>query len=368
MKISDVSLTTFAWTAPEGAYPGSAIGYGGERELGVLTIRTDEGHEGHAFLGSATRDASVDADTLLQHLKPVVMGGNPLDHGRFWHEMWKRKRGVSLRAIGAVDVALWDLAGKIADLPVHRLIGSCRTSVPAYASSAYLPTPEAYAEEALAFRDRGWRAYKIHPHTDPAADIAICRAVRETVGPDFTLMLDSVWAYGYEDAVRVGRAIEELDFLWYEDPLEEEDVYGYVKLRQKLDIPILATEYAPASFYGMQQWVLQSATDMLRGDVAVSGGITALLKIATLADAFRMNCEVHHGGNSLNNVANLHVIMAIANCDWFEVLLPDAVQKYGLVRDIEVDANGLVHSPEEPGLGYEIDWDLVRRRQIAELR
>ena len=81
-----------------------------------------------------------------------------------------------------------------------------------------------------------------------------------------------------------------------------------------------------------------------------------------------MRCEIHHGGNSLNNVANLHVIMAVNNCEFFEVLLPDAAQKYGLVNDIEVDADGLVHAPEEPGLGYEIDWDLVRRRQVSELR
>ena len=368
MKIDDVFLTTFSWEVPHGAYPGAAIAYGGERQMGVLTIRTDEGLEGHSFLGSASRDATMDAEALLTYLKPVVMGQNPLDIGRFWHAMWKRRRGVSFRAIGAVDVALWDLAGKIAGLPVHRLLGSCRSSVPAYASSAALPSPEAYAEEAKSFQDRGWAAYKIHPDTRPSVDIDICRAARDAVGPDMTLMLDSVWAYSYEDAVRVGRAIEELGYYWYEDPLEEEDIYGYVKLRQKLDIPILATEFAPASFYGLQQWVQQQATDILRGDVAVSGGITALHKIANLADAFRMRCEIHHGGNSLNNVANLHVIMAVNNCEFFEVLLPDAAQKYGLVNDIEVDADGLVHAPEEPGLGYEIDWDLVRRHQVSELR
>ena len=130
MKIDDVFLTTFSWDVPHGAYPGAAIAYGGERQMGVLTIRTDEGLEGHSFLGSASRDATMDAEALLTYLKPVVMGQNPLDIGRFWHAMWKRRRGVSFRAIGAVDVALWDLAGKIAGLPVHRLLGSCRSSVP----------------------------------------------------------------------------------------------------------------------------------------------------------------------------------------------------------------------------------------------
>ena len=85
-------------------------------------------------------------------------------------------------------------------------------------------------------------------------------------------MLDSIWAYGYEDALRVGRAIEELDFLWYEDPLAEDDLYNYVKLKDKLHIPIMSTEYVPGRFYGLAPWIQQIATDMLRGDVAVTGG------------------------------------------------------------------------------------------------
>ncbi len=119
---------------------------------------------------------------------------------------------------------------------------------------------------------------------------------------------------------------------------------------------------------GYTEWIRQQATDMLRGDVALKGGITPMLKIAHLAEAFRMKCEIHHGGNSLNNVANLHLTMAVPNCEYFEVLQPDAAQKYGLVQDIAVDRAGLVHAPTAPGLGYEIDWELVKRKQVAELR
>ncbi len=110
------------------------------------------------------------------------------------------------------------------------------------------------------------------------------------------------------------------------------------------------------------------ATDYLRGDVAVKGGITALVKAAHLAEAFHLNFEVHHGGNSLNNVANLHVIMAIRNTEFFEVLLPAGAQKYGLGEDIEVDGQGLVHAPAGPGLGAAIDFGLIERRKTAVLR
>ena len=133
-------------------------------------------------------------------------------------------------------------------------------------------------------------------------------------------------------------------------------------------IPILATEYSPGGFTAYAPWLLARATDFLRGEVAVKGGITACVKAAHLAEAFHMNYEVHHGGNSLNNVANLHVIMAIRNCEFFEVLLPAGAQKYGLVEDVEVDGPGLVHAPRGPGLGARIDSELIERRKIAVLR
>ena len=142
--------------------------------------------------------------------------------------------------------------------------------------------------------------------------------MREAVGDEFTLMLDSMWAYQYADALRVGRAIEELGYYWYEDPLAEEDSYNYVDLGQKLDIPIMCTEYAPGRFPGMAAWIMQRATDILRGDVAVTGGITPLVRQCHLAEGFGMRCELHHGGNSLNNVANLHVTMAVPNCEFYE--------------------------------------------------
>ena len=114
-----------------------------------------------------------------------------------------------------------------------------------------------------------------------------------------------------------------MGYYWYEDPLHDQDIYNYVKLKQQLSIPILATEYPIAGLESYQPWIMLQATDFLRGDVAVKGGITTLVKTAHLAEAFRMNYEVHHGGNSLNNVANLHVIASIRNTTFFEVLLPD---------------------------------------------
>lgn len=367
MKITDVTLTLFAWDdIPPTTYGAHTGRFSGKSALGLLRLVTDQGLEGHAFLGSAMNPATSDGQALISHLKPVLIGKDPFRREHINQEIWKRQRSAGVRAIGAVDVALWDLVGKAMGQPIHRLLGTYRESVPAYASSAVLGSPAEYAEEAVRFKEHGWAAYKIHPPTRWKEDIAVCEAVRRAVG-DYTIMLDSTWSYDYPAAIRVGRAVEELGFYWYEDPLADQDIYNYTKLKQQLSIPIMATEYPQTGLDSYQPWILQQATDYLRGDVAVKGGITTLVKTAHLAEAFRMNYEVHHGGNSLNNVANLHVIAAIRNTEFFEVLLPDGAQKYGLVHDITVGRDGLVHVPHEPGLGASIDFDLVERKKLAVL-
>ena len=159
-------------------------------------------------------------------------------------------------------------------------------------------------------------------------------------------MLNSTWSYRYEEALRVGLAIQEMGYYWYEDPLHEQDIYNYVKLQAEARHPDPRDRVPDRrSRIHTSPGSCERATDMLRGDVAVKGGITTLIKTAHLAEAFRMNYEVHHGGNSLNNVANLHVIMAIRNTELFEVLLPDAMQKYGMAEEISCGRRRAMSTP-----------------------
>jgi L-alanine-DL-glutamate epimerase-like enolase superfamily enzyme len=366
MKITDVKVTLFKWEdIPTTNYSPLSGKIGGESDMGLVTIETDEGVVGHAFLGSSSQPGSLDAPHLIKYIKPVLIGQNPLERERLWQHMMFTVRKAGIRPIGACDIALWDIGGKVANMPLHQMMGTYRTSVRAYASSTVYQQPEVYAEEAAKMKEEGWTAYKIHPPTNPELDIECCRQIREAVGDDHTLMLDSTWAYDYPSAVRVGRAIQDFDYYWYEDPLADDDIYNYTKLRQQLHIPVMATEYSPGNFTAYGPWLTSQATDYLRGDVAIKGGITAILKTAHLAEAFHMNYEVHHGGNSLNNVANLHVIMAIKNCEFFEVLLPSGAQKYGLAEEIEIDSEGNVHAFMDPGLGAKIDFDLIERMKIT---
>jgi L-alanine-DL-glutamate epimerase-like enolase superfamily enzyme len=367
MRIDAVELTLFAWDdIPPTRYSQGAQ-TSGTSNLGLLRISTDVGLEGHAFLGSAYNPADTDAGALIRFLKPILMGRDPRAREDLHAQMRARQRVAGLRTVGTCDTALWDIAAKAAGVPLYRLFGSERSAMPAYASSPILSSREEYAGEAAQFKSHGWQAYKIHPPQNPVEDIKVCESVRRAVGDDYPLMLDSTWSYSWDEAVKVGRAIERLGYLWFEDPLNEEDIYSYVKLKQKLDIPILATEYPSGDIGTYAIWLTERATDGLRGDIALKGGLTTMLKAAHLAEAFHMNFEVHHGGNSLNNMAQLHFACALPNTTYFEVLLPHGAHKYGVLNDIQIDRDGLAHCPQVPGIGASIDFDLVKRKQIAKL-
>ncbi len=371
MKIINVTLTLFPWKgleeAEDAAYKKELTG---SISLGLLRIYTDEGIEGHAFLGSSVYSAEQDGASLIASLKPVLMGKDPLMRESLYKELisWQRLRNTTFRAVGAVDIALWDIAGKAAGMPIYRLIGGSREQIAAYASSQVLPDIETYVDEVKRYQDMNWKAYKIHPPVrDYREDIRICEAVREAAGDGYALMLDSMWAYSYPQAVTVGRELERLSYEWFEDPLPEHDLYNYSKLCEQLDISVMATEYPGGDLKSYTPWLMAKATDKLRGDVAVKGGITALIKAAALAEAFGMEYEIHHGANSLNNVANLHVALAVGNCSYFEVMLPDINQKYGMAEEIVVDEMGMVNAPEGSGLGMAIDMERILHDKTAVL-
>jgi L-alanine-DL-glutamate epimerase-like enolase superfamily enzyme len=344
--------------------------------LGVLRIQTDEGIEGNAFLSNPGPGPVQIADQVVSVVKPWLLGEDPLDIGRHWRRMENLVHYLSPHTVGTVDVALWDIAGKAANLPVHRLLGTCRDRIPAYYSTAHHVAAAEYAEEARYWQGQGWKGYKLHPPRAPWLprgsappvdfDIEACAAVRDATGDGMTLMLDSSWSYSYTEGLKVGQAITDLGYHWLEDPFPTYDMHNYVRLGKHVDVPLLATEISPGGLAALPPWITSGATDFLRGDVVIKGGITGLMKIAHLAEAFGMNCEVHDSYNALNNVAGLHVTMAIDNCDWFEVLAFNragdhslAHLSYGLTRQFEVDANGDVHAPAGPGLGAAIDWDLI---------
>lgn len=369
MKITDLTLTMIEWTGVRVLYSKyNPIMKGSQ--IALLTIETDEGVVGQCFLGSSYRTAQIEAWSVINIVKPMILGRNALERTAINDSLMSRLNSTSYRVVGAVDVALWDLAGKVANMPIHQLLGTRQQSLPTYASSATLSSLEAYVDEAIQVKEAGYVGYKTHPpfDIDINTNIKLHQRIRDAVGPDFMLMCDPTGVLKYPEALKLGLAITEMGYHWYEDPLPYEDINGYIKLCAKLDIMVMATEKIPGGLHAYAPWLTLRATDALRGDVVVKGGLTPCLMAAHLANAFHMNYEIHHGGNSTNNIANLHLAMALPNSAMFEVLLPNDAQQFGVLNDLKLRPDGHMRVPDGPGLGVIYDEDLIRHHTVEVLR
>jgi L-alanine-DL-glutamate epimerase-like enolase superfamily enzyme len=369
MKIVDVKAIVakqeqLSQTAPDAERSGQCW------DLVVVKVLTDEGIEGVSFAWGA-RSGAVTAQVIKDLIRPALIGEDPLYIEKIWRKLHQVDRWhafVPLYALGPIDIALWDIAGKVAGQPIYKLLGAYRDKVLAYGSSLVLPTEHHYVEQALKCVEQGYRAYKIHPPgNDIREDIRICTAVRKAVGEDITLMLDPVAAYTHEQALKVGRAIEELDFYWFEEPIDDKDLHGYVQLAQALDIPIAGIESLPGSVYTTTEYLVRGAVDIVRSDVSWKGGITGVRKTAALCEAFGVNCEIHTACYALLDAANLHLNCSIKNCTFHEILLPQEQFTFGVHNPIKVDRDGYVHVPQKPGIGLDVDWERIRHATVAEL-
>jgi len=199
-------------------------------------------------------------------------------------------------------------------------------------------------------------------------DIQVAQAVREALGPDFTLMHDPVQTYTYPEAVRVGRALEDLGYKWLEEPLQEHDILAYKKLCDTLDLPIAAAEWVHGGPHAVATRLAMGAADIVRGDAVVSGGITGLVKVAHVAEGFGVQCEVHERG-PVFCFAHAQVLAAIANCEFFELngIDPLSPTETPLVKNPIQIEDGYLLVPEGPGLGVELDWDEIERRTLEVL-
>ncbi len=337
-----------------------------ELEFLVMRLKTNEGIEGHSF-GFAGRGAKMAGQIAATTIKPFLMGRDPLYREALWHESRVNDRWwghTPIYCYGPFDIALWDIVAKKAGLPLYKLLGAYRDKVPVYASSLLHPTPEEYAHEALQCKERGLHGYKLHPPGDYNFDLEAYKACRKAVGDDFILMADPVAAYNHEQALRMGRELEKLNYYWLEEPLYDVDFLGLQKLTAKLDIPICGTEVIAGSHYSAAFCIREGIVDMVRTDVSWKGGVTAVMKTAHLAESFGVQCELHTTIYHPLELVNLHCACAMKNCEFFEILWPSDMYSFGLKKPIFIDEFGYAHVPDAPGMGIELDWDFIHDATI----
>lgn len=359
------SIHTLCFTQP--AVPIHAKRFAGAQEIVLTTVRTADGLEGHSMARThAGQSGAGIAQAIIKSLAPRVLGQDALNRESIWQSMLELEPAgyVPVFAISALDVALWDLAGKALGVPLSQLLGGRRERILAYASSAALETVADYVREAEQCVARGYRAYKLHPFNDPQRDIELCRAVRKALGPDVSLMLDVAKTYDRANALRVGRVLEELGFAWFEEPLPQYDVQGYAELRRALDIPLIGAETVAGHVYSAANYLRADALDMVLCDVYWKAGVSGMHKTAVLCEALGIKVASHHAASPLMNWANLHVLCGVTNADWMEVLVPEAGYDFGMQRYLAPDADGYLTVPREPGIGVALDWDYIRAHTV----
>ena len=339
----------------------------------VFTIETDAGVTGEYAGGMAV------SYTQVGMVANYLLGKNPLERELIWNDLKRALRKHDRFGMGPIDIALWDIAGKLYDAPVYQLLGGYRTSLPCYASTYHgdenggLDSPEAFADFAAQCQEMGYPAFKIHGwgRGPIEREVATVLKTRERVGPGMDLMIDPACEYDtFADALKVGRACDTADFFWYEDPFKDGGLsaFAHRKLRQLIKTPLLLGEHVRGFELHVDQ-IVGEGTDYVRADADYDGGITGVLKLAHAAEGFGLDCEIHAPGP-----AHRHCMAAIRNTNYYELGLvhpkigrkQDARPLYrdGYSDDLDaVDDRGHVPVPQGPGLGVELDWDWVKARE-----
>ena len=347
MKITSVEVHLLDQPAisPSFAWRDGLPGSEGAHVGGWLVIETSDGVRGYAYC----RRGRILSDLVDRRIRAELVGVDPLRREWLWHRMWELDRieEFPIYVQGAVDDALWDLAGKVAGLPVHELIGSFRQAIPAYASTVTFGSVAEYLDVADQCLELGYPAIKLHAWGDARRDAQLALALRDRVGPDVPLMYDGSAGFDLIDAVYLGRALSEADFLWYEEPMREFSVTAYKRLSERVEVPLLVAETSDGAHMNAGDFVASGAASALRTGSALKGGITGALRIAHLADAYLLRAEIHGGGP-----VNTHLCMSIPNTTYYESL----VDSNPVRREGAVDSDGLVHASTAPGIGYEQLW------------
>jgi L-alanine-DL-glutamate epimerase-like enolase superfamily enzyme len=340
----------------------------------IASIVTTSGIEGNYTLENRYFHPNWSNLGWLEYAKRTLPGKSVLDLPAItsqWAPDLRRQGQLSYAS--AIDNCLWDILGKAVNLPVYRILGAYRDKVMAYGSSQHHKSADDFVTEVKRCKAAGFKAYKIHPPGGTAPnednyklDMEICTAVRQAVGDDFVLMLDPVGVYDRRQAVEVGHHLDKLGYVAFEDPLPTTDIDGLVELASKVDVPLHVGEFL-FSIYDYPEYIRRGAVDAVRFVVDNVGGISGGMKIGRLAECFGMPCVPHNWGNVFDHSVHFQCELAMPNAPWFEKTLPQAgvadlqgACDLPYVKDsFRIDSEGYIHASTKPGLGCEIDPNIL---------
>lgn len=388
MKITAVISHVLQYDMPE------ELGYSqkfySKRTAHLVEVQTNQGVTGWGECFGPGSIALANKGIVEKVIQPMILGDDPLDRDVIWHKVYNLMRdhgqkGMPLQSLSGVDIALWDIAGKVSGLPIHKLIGGAhRTSVPVYGYGMMLRREDAsslaarFTDEAAAIKAMGFRATKMKVGLGPKPDVALAEAVRRGVGADFPFMVDANHCYTTSDAFYVGRALDELDAYWFEEPVAPEDHDGYRELRAGLKTNISGGE-AEFNRWGWRSLLENRGLDIAQPEVCALGGISEYLRVLALCHAHFTPVVNHVWGSAVAVATNLQLLAAMPPLPgglhpWEPMLEFDTTDNkfrdQMLTEPLDIQAQvaksgGTVTIPTGPGLGVEPDRSFIKHYEIG---
>jgi len=360
MKIVDVK--TYSAVYPVKQPFSNAMRTTRERAFGIVEITTDSGITGWGE--GATLPARRAIDTH-------VIGRSPFDNEVIWEAL--HYQGTDTAAISAIDIALWDIMGKALNQPICNLLGGAfRTRVQAYATGLFRRNvPDhtaALVAEARGYADQGFKAMKMKVGFGPDYDIKNVAAVRRAIGDDILFAVDANCGYDRGSAIAVGQRLAENNLLWFEEPISADDVEGYIEIRRALKMRISGAEQLRGR-WAFRRMIQDGALDIIQPDICVCGGFTEYRKIAAMASANHVRVIPHMFGTAIRLAATLHLLAAAPDSprahEPFPALLEydmsENALRTQLAKEPITHTDGVVAVPQGPGLGIEIDRDVLKQ-------
>ncbi|MFR9514104.1 MAG: mandelate racemase/muconate lactonizing enzyme family protein, partial [Rikenellaceae bacterium] len=312
MKIIDIQTYLLSDTLDERFYF-SQFDYC-SRLICVVKITTESGLVGW---GEGYGPANI-IKAGIEFLKPLVIGKTPLESDVIWTDMFRRsidyaRKGILMSAISAIDVALWDLKGKILKQPVSTLLGGrFREKVQVYATGLYFTDrmegcmEQMLAEEAIGYKEAGYSAVKMKVGLGIEKDLKNVAAIREAIGDDVKLGVDSNHAYNVREAIELSQKMEPFDIMWFEEPISPDDYAGFRELRSRTNIPLAAGE-CEFRCDGFRTLLENRCVDFIQPETGTTGGITEAKRISTIANTYHVEMTPHNWGTGIIISANLHI-------------------------------------------------------------
>lgn len=333
----------------------------------LVLVRTDTGHTG---IGSCYTHPALAYLTIQHQLAPLLLGRDPREVEALWDMMygltrWYGRKGAAVSALGALDMAFWDLRGQSAGKPVYQLLGGERHNCPAYGSALLWDEPEALAEEAGTLIEKGFRRVKLRLGQGEAKDIANVQAVRKAIGPNNDLMVDAGMRYNVPLAQRVAGVLQENNVFWYEEPFEPEDIASYVALQGTINVPVAAGENE-FGVQGFRELIDNRAVNIVQPDASRCGGLTETWLVSKMANDAGIGVATHTWSDAVTVVANAHVVSAVPNGITVEVdQTGNPFIEELLVEPLQIN-DGQLQLSNAPGLGIELNQSTLERLSMAD--